>query len=255
MPWFLFAAGLAFFTAGDVITYNYERFFHTPLPFPSVGDVMYLAVYPCLVAGILLIIARRNPGGDRASLIDSLIIAIGAGVLSWVFLMAPYWHDAGSTLVEKLVSIAYPFMDLLLLAVIVRMAVGAGNRVKSFYLLFFAAVTLLVTDAVYGLVLIGNYNQSGLLEGGWGMFYILWGAAALHPSMSSLSEPAPDQEVRLTRPRLALLAGASLMAPAVIVMQKYIQHTTIDVPVVVGASVSLFLLVYLGWAMFQPEKF
>ena len=71
------------------------------------GDVLYLAVYPCLMAGILILVAQRNPGRDRASLIDSLIIAIGAGVLSWVFLMAPYWHDAGSTLVEKLVSIAY----------------------------------------------------------------------------------------------------------------------------------------------------
>ena len=247
LPWFLFAAGMAFFMAGDVITYNYQRFFGTELPFPSTGDVAYLLVYPCLVAGILLVIARRNPGGDRSSLIDSLIIAIGAGVLSWVFLMAPYWHDAGSTLVEKLVSIGYPFMDLLLLAVIVRMAVGAGSREKSFYLLFFAAVTLLVTDAVYGLVLIGNYNQSGLLEGGWAMFYILWGAAALHPSMSSLSEPAPDQEVRLTRPRLALLAGASLMAPLVIAIQKLVQHT-IDVPIVVGASIALFLLVVFRMA-------
>jgi diguanylate cyclase (GGDEF)-like protein/PAS domain S-box-containing protein len=247
LPWFLFAAGMTFFTAGDVITYNYERFFHTSLPFPSVGDVMYLAVYPCLIAGILLVISRRNPGGDRSSLIDSLIIAIGAGVLSWVFLMAPYWHDQGSTLVEKLVSIGYPFMDLLLLAVIVRMAVGAGNREKSFYLLFFAAVTLLVTDAVYGLVLIGNYNQSGLLEGGWAMFYVLWGAAALHPSMSSLSEPAPDQEVRLTRPRLALLAGASLMAPTVLAIQKFL-HDPIDVPIVVGASIALFLLVVFRMA-------
>jgi diguanylate cyclase (GGDEF)-like protein/PAS domain S-box-containing protein len=242
LPWYLFAAGMTFFMLGDVITYNYERFFHTALPFPSVGDVFYLLVYPCLIAGILLLIARRNPGGDRASLIDSLIISIGAGVLSWVFLMAPYWHDQHSTLVEKLVSISYPFMDLLLLTVIVRMAVGAGKRERSFYLLLVSVLCLLATDAFYGLVLLGNYPQNGLLEGGWAMFYILWAAAALHPSMQSLSEPAPDQEVRLTRPRLALLAGASLMAPAVIAIQQLL-HQPIDVPIVVSASMALFLLV------------
>src|SRR5918996_2142611 len=48
-PWYLFALGQALFVAGDVITYNYERFFGVILPFPSVGDVLYLSVYPCMV--------------------------------------------------------------------------------------------------------------------------------------------------------------------------------------------------------------
>ncbi len=242
LPWYLFAAGMTFFMLGDIIGYNYERFFHSVLPFPSITDVFYLAVYPCLVAGILLLISRRNPGGDRASLIDSLIIAIGAGVLSWVFLMAPYWHQQDTPLLEKLVSIGYPLMDLLLLTVIVRMAVGAGRRERSFNLLVVGTLCLLATDAFYGLVLIGTYNQSGLLEGGWAMFYILWGAAALHPSMRGLSELVPKREVRLTRPRLALLAVATVMTPAVIAIQ-WMLHDPIDVPIVVGASMALFLLV------------
>ena len=69
---------------------------------------------------------------------------------------------------------------------------------------------LLITDSIYGWKLLhGGYNTGGVLDAGWALFYALLGASALHPSMRSLSEPAPDQEVRLTRPRLALLAGAT----------------------------------------------
>ena len=140
------------FVAGDAITYNYERLFHTALPFPSVGDVLYLAVYPSLVAGLLLLIRRRSPGRDRASLIDSLILTVGAGLISWVFLMAPYAHDHHLSVLRKATSMAYPIMDLLLLLVTVRLAVGRGGRGPAYRLIALSVVALLLTDSVYGLI-------------------------------------------------------------------------------------------------------
>ena len=128
LPWYLVATGQALFVAGDVITYNYERFFGNTPPFPSIGDLFYLSVYPFLIAGVLLLARRRSPGRDRASLIDSLIIAVGVGTLSWVFLLAPYAHDQSLTLVQKLTAMAYPIMDLLLFGVAVRLAVDRGKR-------------------------------------------------------------------------------------------------------------------------------
>src|SRR2546426_485113 len=38
LPWYLFAAGQAVFVTGDVLAYNYERFFGGKLPFPSIAD-------------------------------------------------------------------------------------------------------------------------------------------------------------------------------------------------------------------------
>ena len=42
-----------------------------------------------------------------------------------------------------------------------------------------------MTDAIYGWFgLHGGYdNQTGYLEGGWAAFYLLFGAAALHPGV------------------------------------------------------------------------
>ena len=97
-PWYLFAVGQAFFIGGDVITYNYPKFFGgADIPFPSIGDVFYLAVYPCLIAGVLMLIRERKPGKDRDSVIDSLIITIPAGLLVWEFWMGPLAHDTTSS--------------------------------------------------------------------------------------------------------------------------------------------------------------
>jgi hypothetical protein len=82
LPWYLFAAGQSMFIIGDVITYNYPKLFHQDIPFPSIGDVFYLAVYPCLIAGLLVLVKERSPGRDRPGLIDSLIITIGAALIS-----------------------------------------------------------------------------------------------------------------------------------------------------------------------------
>jgi PAS domain S-box-containing protein len=244
LPWYLVAIGQALWVAGDVITYNYDRFFGTSPPFPSIGDVLYLSVYPFLIAGLLLLIRRRSPGSDRASLIDSLIIAVGVGTLSWVFLLAPYVHDESLRLVEKLTAIAYPLMDLLLFAVVVRLAVGRGKRPPAFFLMAASIAVVFITDTIYTWILLhGTYdNTTGVLELGWGLFFLLWAAAALHPSMKDLDEPTPAGDLANPRRRLALLAGASLIAPTVLVIQS-IRGDTVDVAVLAGASAVLFVLV------------
>ncbi len=246
-PWYLFALGQTFFVAGDVITYNYDKFFGTELPFPSIGDVLYLAVYPCLIAGIILLVRRRNPGKDRESFIDALIVAIGIGTISWVFLMSPIAHDFESKAIQRLVSMSYPFMDIMLLTVVIRLAMGAGKRAPSFNLMAGAALALFATDFVYSYISVQGivYNQSGYLEAGWGVFYILWGAAALHPSMRTLSEPAPDQEIRLTRTRLILLGAASLTAQFVRLVQLLRHEAATDLWVITLSTMALFILVVI----------
>src|SRR5919202_134662 len=181
---------------------------------PSVVDLFYLAFYPFLVAGLLLLIRRSNPGRDLASLADASIIVIGLGLLSWVFLISPYIWRAGLTPGERLVSIAYPLGDVLVLAVAARLAIGTSNRPATWWLLTGSIVPLLFGDAVFVFLQVSNawgtWQHQQLLDLCWILFYVGFGTAALHPSMISLSEPTPVT-VRLTRGRLLLLAGACLL--------------------------------------------
>jgi diguanylate cyclase (GGDEF)-like protein/PAS domain S-box-containing protein len=247
-PWRLFAVGMTLFWLGDLYTYSYPRLFGADVPFPSLGDASYVLVYPALMAGLAMLIRRRNPESDRAGVIDSLIMTLGLALLSWVALIAPYLHDDSMSLVAKLTSIAYPLGDILLLAAAIRLAVDSGKRRPAFYLLFSSIVALLVTDFAYGLVTLqGDFHFQVLLDVGWISFYVLWGAAALHPSMRELEQPAPDRVPRLTPVRLLLLTLASLIAPAVEATQE-LRQGNLDLLVIIAASVVLFGLVVLRMA-------
>ena len=153
----------------------------------------------------------------------------------------PYVRLPDLSVLERLVSIAYPLGDVLLLAVAVRLWRTGGNGAIASRLLAFGLLALLAVDTVYGLsVLNGAWQIGGPIDAVWMLYYVALGLAALHPSMVSLSEPTPPS-TRLTRTRLALLAGASLMAPAMLVIQA-VREEPIDVGVIAGGSVVLFLL-------------
>ncbi|MGZ6637559.1 MAG: putative bifunctional diguanylate cyclase/phosphodiesterase [Solirubrobacteraceae bacterium] len=242
-PWLLCALGLGLFWLGDLYTYSYPHLIGHEVPFPSLGDGFYLAVYPMLMAGLLMLVRRRSPGRDRGGVIDAAILTVGLALPSWVVLITPYLHDHELSLVGKLVSVAYPLGDVLLLAATVRLALDSGRRQPAFYLLSSSIVLLLVTDFVYGVMTLhGTYDHQLWLDAGWIGFYLLWGAAALHPSMRGLDEPSREREIVLTRFRLALLTLGSLIAP-VIGLAHDVTRGDYDMAVVRSASILLFALV------------
>jgi diguanylate cyclase (GGDEF)-like protein/PAS domain S-box-containing protein len=241
LAWVLFAVGQFLFFAGDVYTYSYPKFIGAEVPFPSLGDAFYLAVYLPLMVGLIILVRRRNPRPDRAALIDSLILTIGVALLSWVFLIEPNMHLSGLSWLAKSVSVAYPLGDLLLLAVAIRLAVDAGKRAPAFYLLVASIVSLFLTDSAYAYaLLVDGYNHQLSFDVGWIMYYVLWGAAALHPSMRSLEEPARGKRTRLTQLRLVLLGGACLISPSIRFVQNFNEREAL---VVICAAALLFLLV------------
>ncbi len=247
-PWYLFAVGQALFVASDVLSSNYERIFGDALPFPSIADAFHLAFYPFLVVGMLLIIRHRDDGRDRDGLIDALIVTVALATLLWVYLIQPYTDVYNDSLLKSLTSVAYPAMDILVLGVVARVAAGSHRREPAFVFLLSGTVVLLLSDALYGIKLLdGGYDTSGILDTGWAIYYTLLGTAALHPSMSQLSEPGPEPDGRLTRARMMLLAGASFTAPLLIVA-RVTTTDHLDLYVLVGASAAMFTLVLVRMA-------
>jgi diguanylate cyclase (GGDEF)-like protein/PAS domain S-box-containing protein len=243
LAWLLLAAGQLVFTVGDMIFYVHDYLLHRELAFPSVADGFYLATYPFLVGGLLLMARARTSRRDRASLVDALIVTVSMGVLSWVFLMVPYVHDPSLTLLERLTSLAYPLADVLVLGVVARLWTDRGRRNAAFFLLSFSLVPLLLADTLYGLIQLGGtWQLSSPVDAGWLAFYVCFGAAALHPSMRDLDQPAPAVTGKITRARFTvLLALASLLAPIVLAIQAA-RGLPVGAPVVVGGSVALFVL-------------
>jgi diguanylate cyclase len=175
--WYLLAGGLAVFVAGDVVysVYAYVLFRE---PFPSPADGLYLASYPLLAAGMLVMIRSRTRGRDRAGLIDALMVATGLGLLSWTFLMKPIADDPSLTLGSRLISLAYPLADVLLLVVLARLVTGPGARTTAYWLLAAAVLLQLGADVVYAVLTTVASYSGGLVDAGWMLAYLCFGAAA-----------------------------------------------------------------------------
>ena len=241
-PWLLLAVGLTLTSIGDW-TWVYLESTEAGAPFPSLADGLYLGGLALTGLAILRLASGRMPGGDRASVIDALIVAVGAGLLSWTFLMEPLVADPLASSLEIGVALAYPLLDILLLGVLVRLLLTPGRRVPSLRFLLVALSALLLSDFPYAvLTLQGGYETGHIVELGWMAASFFWAAAALHPTMRHVAEPADLSEIHLPRWRLVMLAAASLMAPGVLVIQALL-GMPIDIPVVVAGCVVLFLLV------------
>ncbi len=244
-PWLLLAGANLSFTAGQVSFLVMTQIIKTTVPFPSFADVLYLVTYPLYAVGLLIFIWWRTPDRDRRSLIDALILTVGLALLSWIYLILPYVHNPGLTWLQKSVAIAYPLGDVLVLAMIARMLVPGTGRNRSVYLLTLGTVGMLASDALFGLLQLygsGSFHSGTIVDLGWAVFYVAWGAAALQPSMSELTQPVSQQHAETSPVRLTVLMLASLIAPAVLFIQSLADRNRDD-SVIAVFSALLYLLV------------
>lgn len=235
--WWWLAGALALSMLGDVTWIVYDNLGIEP--FPSVADAFYLASYP-LFALSLWTLGRRDRR-DVGSLIDACIIAVSASVVAWIYLLAPYIEDTSLTPLERAISLAYPIGDLVLVPLLVRLVLTHGARVRAHLLLLVAVSVYFAADVTYVVVLLNSeYVAGGLIDGGWLLAYVLFAAAAWHPSAEDHPEAAPP-EVTLSSRRLALLAAASILAPMMLLIHD--TGTGSIARVTAGASIVMFLLV------------
>jgi diguanylate cyclase (GGDEF)-like protein len=243
--WILLALGISMWVIGDGIWNSYELVFHRVAPWPSTADSIYL-IGPVLMAlGLTGMLRRRGSPRDIEGVLDALIIAAGAGALSWAFLMAPYAADASLNGLSEAVAVAYPLTDVLLLAVIVRLLLAPGSHTASHRLLAAAVGCTFLGDVVYSVQsLHGTYYQGHIVDITWLAFYWLMAAAALHPSMAKIPRIVEGEDQRLRRSRLVMLAVAASLGPLTLVIQ-WLRNAPLDIPVIAGGSVFLFLLVLI----------
>ncbi|MFI5934650.1 diguanylate cyclase domain-containing protein [Actinoplanes sp. NPDC051494] len=242
-PWYLLALARIMFTLGDV-AYWWQSFTLGHDVFPSVSDVFYLGFYVPLVAALYGLVRARQPGQDRAGLLDALILSTGAAMLAWVYLIVPNLHNGDMSVFARGVSVAYPVADLVVIGVLIRLGMGRGERSPAFLLMVTGMAITMAGDIVYALQQVtGTYSAGDYLDLSWLGGCALMGAAALHPSVTSVGRPGRggnDGTIGLAR--IVALSTAGLMAPGVLAVQ-WLRGVPLDVPIVVAGSITLFLLV------------
>jgi diguanylate cyclase (GGDEF)-like protein/PAS domain S-box-containing protein len=242
LPWLLLAAGQASFLAGQM-SFLVAQLVKTPLPFPSFADVLYLLAYPLYAAALMIFIWWRTPDRDRRSVIDALTLTVGLALLSWIYLVSPYVHNSGLSWLQRSVAMAYPLGDVLVLAMLARMLAPGMGRARSVQILTVGAVAVLTSDTAYGLIeLHGIFHNGTVVDLGWAVFYGGWGAAALHPTMTEVTQPVTRLRAEVTPLRLVVLMLASLIAPVVLFAESF-RFRGGNLGVIAVFSAVLYLLV------------
>jgi signal transduction histidine kinase len=153
----------------------------------------------------------------------------------------PYFQDPSLGLVQRLVSLAYPVGDVLLLALAARLATSPGRRTAAFRLLVASLIVTMAADTLFSVLSLSGASVA-VTDGMYLVDYLLLGAAGLHPSMAGLLEPARRRQARLGRGRLLAMGAAALVAPALLVVER-LRGNDLQVTVIAGAWAVLFLLV------------
>jgi diguanylate cyclase (GGDEF)-like protein len=243
--WLLFAAGVAGNASGLLVEAVLERTQAEP-GFPSWADAAYLSLYPAVAAGLILLIRRRTVDRDWSSVVDATTLTTGMSLLAWIFMVQPAASDPSLTLFGHIVSVGYPVGDVVLLAMTVRLMLGGGGDNASFRLLCAALVCFLGGDSAWAVINEIGWEPSPMVHklladlflGG----YLLFAAAAAHPDIRSLSRVAEPRPARPSRLMLVLLTLASLIGPALLVMQALRNQVTDGLAIGIGCT-ALFLLV------------
>ncbi|MBB2901815.1 diguanylate cyclase (GGDEF)-like protein [Kineococcus radiotolerans] len=239
--WWLLAAGLMAWALGDVsytVCYTWLGWD----TYPSVPDVFYVLAYPLIAAALLRMARQARPGADREGVIDAAVLAVGFGLLSWTFLVRPALASLPEDLFAGLVALAYPVGDVVVLAMLVRVFAAAGHGSRAFGLLAGAAVFMLLADALWQYADAYAGLDDSWIDPVFMTSYVLWGAAALHPSMRRLSDPSPSSRHEFSPLRLAVLTAASLLSPGTLGLQLALGQQPQGWAVVISSAV-LFLLV------------
>lgn len=238
--WWFLAGSLLASTAGDVA---YSLAPDLPQgPSATAADVFYLLMVPLVATGLLGLTRANRVARDRSGLLDFLIFSTTATFLLWVFVLNPYLTASGLGSVEQSALATYALADLLVLATTVWLLASTA-RSRAALLLVIGAAGMLAADVHYGVATIeGTWRSGGPIELGWLAFYISWGAAALHPSMATLTEPAEPRQRPVNRLRFVLLALSVALAPGVLLLEALAGDVRDGLVVAVVSGVTFVLV-------------
>jgi signal transduction histidine kinase len=241
LAWRLFGLGFMCEVAGDTFSSYYEIHLNREPPLPSAADVFYLGGYPLLVLGIYLLLRKRGGTTTLVGVLDTVIVFAAVATVQWMFFVEPYRHVPLAT-DARIVSAAYPVLDVLLLVGLAQLMLGVGRRTFAQWVLLASVVLWVGGDEVFALSA-GHYAQGGWVDTFWLGSYVVWGGAALAIPADGSSVGRERRSVpRLTRGRLVLLAAALLAAPVSLVVERELRHRFHPVAAAIGSAVIAVLV-------------
>ncbi|MBW4076958.1 MAG: bifunctional diguanylate cyclase/phosphodiesterase [Acidobacteria bacterium] len=251
LGWYFVAMSSGCFALADALSDFQISTLHQGVNSVSYADVFYLAGYPLLFRGVARITRQETGASRREERADSGIVALGAFALLWQLLMSPYLHDSLTSNLDKLVNLAYPVMDVVLIYIVARTLLLSRRRSVHLRLLMTAMITMFASDFIYDLlVLHGRYTPGNGVDALFLAEYVLIGVAALHPSMidGPPTDAGDNAKSAYFRNQAPLVVVAGLTPPVTLIIAEIV-GAPVNVVVLSSIFIAIFLVsgFRLGW--------
>jgi hypothetical protein len=210
--WTLLGCATACWTVAEIIWGYYALILNADVPVPSWADLGYLSAIPLAIAALIVHPATHGSSTRKTrSLFDGLVVAAALLFLSWTLVLDTLWHSSDLGTWSGVVSLAYPFGDVVIVFFIVLAIRGmtSGNRV-SLWCLLAGLLAMAVADSTFTyLTASTSYTSPGLIDTGWVVAYLAIALAAFSSQPTTATVPSTER----AKPSLA-----SLIAPMVPVL-------------------------------------
>ena len=244
VPFRLYATGALLFSAGTIVREVLAGF--DVVNSPNVADFIDASGYIAMIIATLRLVQKRTKGLDPTNLLDSLVAVGGVVVPLWIFVVLPFMRHNDIAIGDRSVELAFTVESLVLFGVFCRLAIGPGARNISYYMLAIggSATVALEVSAGVGLAADSSFVANTFFPLMFGAIgFTLLGAAALHPQVRELTEHATEPVVHITKSRFALLCGAIVAPPIVLLADRQIDRSMLEEGVVIVTWMIIAVLV------------
>jgi diguanylate cyclase (GGDEF)-like protein len=199
--WLFIGAGMSATAMGSVVYAVWAR----EGQLPSAADLVYLAFYPLVYAGLVLLIQARLQRVPAAIRLDGLVVGFTAAAVAAALTAGPIAAAMSGSPATVLVGLAYPAGGMLLLALATGTLAILGWRTDWRWALIVAGFVLwVVANTIY----LFETTAGSYLEGTW--IDACWPTAFLLLALASWVRPAPIRSS--SRTGLASLVPSILCA-------------------------------------------
>lgn len=198
--WLLFSFALVSTAAAEGTWAVYDLAAGTPLPYPSLADVLWLPFYPLVLAALLFLTGAREGRrtAEAISILDALLFALFGTGLCWEFMMLPVMNpDTGA--LASLTSLILPIGDLLLLGAVVSIAATNSRRgvpAGTLWVIASLAVTCVADIAFTRMSVAGTYATGRWVDPLWSLSYTLLALGAIVYVYARAGGRTVEREIR-----------------------------------------------------------
>jgi two-component system, cell cycle response regulator len=179
-PWLAITIGVVFWASGEVA---YDFVYGGSPPYPSLADALYLAFYPPIYVGLVLLVRSELSRFNFSVWLDGITAALAAAALGAAVLFEVVLDATSGSPAVVVTNLAYPLGDVLLLAVVVAVFALTGWRPGRAWAVIGGGLAVsALADGIFLLqTATDTYAEGTILDMLWPASMLLIAAAAWQP--------------------------------------------------------------------------